>query len=375
METVVVIECQSYNEEEVYLAVKKAIEQIRFIIHENISVLIKPNIMTQNRPNQHTGTHYTVVSALCQILKERNCRIIIGESSAFYQNGLTKKAFATSGMDKVAEKFDAKLIAFEEEPLIRIEKNLKGLKEIYVPGILLEVDMVINVCKLKTHGSLRLAGAIKNIYGCLPGGYKQKIHRLTGNEFELSDVFIDLHNLVKPSLSVMDAIISLDGGPTALGRPVRTSRIFASTNAAAMDVIAARMIGYQPEELPILIEAKKRGMIANFEDIEVLGNYESAPFKKLVKKDLHRAFNKNSIFVKDTYVELAISSSRCKICETCISACPVGAIREKNGQIQLDTATCISCYYCLSVCPKKAIRIKSSFRNKLIRGIRWIARI
>ena len=46
METVAAVECQSYNEEEVYLAIKKAIERSGFILPENITVLIKPNIMT-----------------------------------------------------------------------------------------------------------------------------------------------------------------------------------------------------------------------------------------------------------------------------------------------------------------------------------------
>jgi uncharacterized protein (DUF362 family) len=43
--------------------------------------------------------------------------------------------------------------------------------------------------------------------------------------------------------------------------------IFASTNAAAIDIIAAEMIGYEAGELPILIQARKRGMIESFEDI------------------------------------------------------------------------------------------------------------
>lgn len=375
MEKVAAVECLSYDEADVDQAVTEALSRIEFRIPEKTTVLVKPNIMTQNRPEQHTGTHPAVVAALCRILKAYGCRVIIGESISFYQKGLTRKAFVTSGIDKVAEKFEAELIAFEEEPLVRISENLQGLEEFYVPRILLDVEQVINVCKLKTHGSLRLSGAIKNIFGCLPGGYKQKIHCLTENEFELANVFIDLHQLIRPSLSLMDAVVSLDGGPTAIGRPVKTARIFAATNAAALDVVAARMIGYQPDKLPILIQAKNRGMIENFDAVTVLGSVTQVVFKKLVTADIFREFNKNSIFVRDTCVDLDISPSRCISCKACVCACPVGAIQEKKGSFSLDTVFCLSCYHCLFVCPAKAIRIKSSGLNKLIRGVRWLAGI
>lgn len=375
MEKVSAVSCKSYETEEVYLAVKEAIHRIGFVIPEGETVLIKPNILSQNKPKQHTITHYSVIDALARILKEKNSRILIGESISFYQKGLTRKAFRTSGIKTVADKYGATLIAFEEESLVRIDKDLMGLKELYVPKILLEVDIVINACKLKTHGSLRLSGAIKNMFGCLPGGYKQKIHRWLSNEFELTDVFLDIHSIVKPALSIMDAVMSLDGGPSAIGRPVKTSRIFASSNAAALDVVAGKMIGYDPEELPILIQAKKRGMIENFEDIQVLGEVSPVRFKKLVKEDLNRTFNRNNIFVKDTYVDLSIDESKCTRCQKCIEGCPIHGINVRDKKISLDSGSCISCYHCLFACPEKAIKIRPSPMNKLIRAVRGITKI
>lgn len=375
MEYVSAVVCESYECEVVYLAVKEAIQKIGFIVPRDKTILIKPNILTQNRPEQHTITHYSLIDALCRILKENNCEILIGDSISFYQKGLTRKAFKTSRIEAVANKYGATLIAFEEEPVVKIEKGLMGLKELYIPKILLEVDMVINACKLKTHGSLRLSGAIKNMFGCLPGGYKQKIHQWRSNEFELSDVFLDIHRIVKPALSIMDAVIGLDGGPTAIGRPVKVSRIIAATNAVALDIVAAEMIGYEPEQLPILIQAQKRGMIKNFQDIQVLGEIRTVAFKKLVKKDINRTFNKDSIFVKDTCVDLSIEGSKCTKNKNCIDACPVQAIKEVNGKIVIENSQCINCYYCLFVCPEKAIKVMPSPMNKFIRSVRWIGRL
>ena len=178
MEKVAVVECRSYDFEEVYEAITEALKRIEFTIPENITVLIKPNIMAQNRPDQHTVTHFAVVDALCRILKEKHCHIQIGDSIAFYEKGLTRKAFQTTKIQETAYKYDAELISFDEEPLVEVRSGLVGLDVLYIPKVLLEADLVINVGKLKTHGSLRLAGAVKNMFGSLPGSGRMQNDRI-----------------------------------------------------------------------------------------------------------------------------------------------------------------------------------------------------
>ena len=375
MEKVSSVKCTSYDLEEVYIAVKEGLERIGFTIPKNKTVLIKPNILAQNKPNQHSITHYTVVDALCRLLTEKDCKILIGESVAFYQKDLTTKAFKTSKIADVAKKYGAKLIAFEEEPLVRISSDIVGLDEIYIPKILLEVDLTINACKLKTHSGLRLSGAIKNMYGCLPGGYKQKIHIWTNNDFELSNVFIDIHKIVKPMLSVMDAVVALDGGPSAIGKPVKTSSILVSENATALDVVACKKIGYEPTDIATLICAKERKMIKNFEDIEVIGEVIPVKFKRLIKGNIKTQKKKDGIYVTRTYVNPVIKECECNKCGECIEPCPVNAIELIDDNISINLDTCINCYYCLSVCPEGAIKVNSSLTNKLIRVIRFVTRI
>lgn len=111
MERVSISSCKSYDEETVYNAVRESIDRIGFELPKGKSVLIKPNIMSQNRPAQHTITHFSVVDAICRLLKEEDNIIFIGESIAFYQKGLTDKAFETSGIKSIANKYHASLIA------------------------------------------------------------------------------------------------------------------------------------------------------------------------------------------------------------------------------------------------------------------------
>ena len=375
MEKVSAARCDSYEESIVFQAVREAIRKIGFELPEGKRVLIKPNIMSQNKPEQHTITHYSVINAICRLLKERNNDIFIGESIAFYQKGLTQKAFETSGILQVAQKYEATLVEFEKVDLVKIRKGeheVEGLDELFIPSILLDVDMVINACKLKSHSAMRFSGAIKNMYGCLPGGYKQKIHQWVNSEFELSNVFIDIHKIIKPVLSIMDAIVSLDGGPTALGKPVNTGVVLASENPAALDIVAATMIGYKVDEIPMFIQAKRRGMIREFEDIQIIGEIKPVQFRKLVKEGVDRPYDNSSIFVKHTYVNLRIDTNHCNKCEKCITSCPVKAIHLKEKCVDLDTRQCINCYYCISICPNEAIKINPTLMNRLGWGIRKI---
>jgi len=374
MEKVAVEPSADYDIHKADTAVNTLLAKLDIKIKLNSTVFIKPNVMAQNKPSQHTVTHYAVIDALCDYLSHKNCSIQIGDSIAFFQKGLTRKAFKTTKLWDVAKKYNARLVVFDEEPLTKITTGLTVFKQLFLPKILLEADMIINACKLKTHGGgLRFSGAVKNVFGCLPGGYKQKAHIWLKNDFELSDLFIDIMQSIKPALHIMDAIIGLDGGPSALGKPTPVGALLASRNPAALDVVACRMIGYEPEQIAIMVRAKERGLISDFNNIEVLGTAPCVQFKKLIKTPLPRHKGKDSMFVTDTFVYPVVRRSKCSACRDWLAFCPTGAIQfDAKAKAAVDYESCIFCYYCLTACKERAVSIKASFKNKLIRGMRLL---
>jgi ferredoxin len=217
-----------------------------------------------------------------------------------------------------------------------------------------------------------MTGAVKNMFGCLPGGYKQKIHLWTGTYSELADVFLDIINIVKPVLYIMDAVIALDGGPSAIGKPVSVGAILSSTNPAALDYAASKIIGYEPEEVSTLVRAKERGVISDYNTVEIIGELPDTRFKKIKKGPIPEKVE--GIFINETYVYPRIKSRKCSKCAECLKFCPVNAFIKKD-RFYIDYEKCIHCYYCLSACPENAIGIRSSLKNKFIRFLRLLLRI
>ena len=54
--------------------------------------------------------------------------------------------------------------------------------------------------------------------------------------------------------------------------------------------------------------------------------------------------------------KIMIDKEKCKCCDMCKKACPVGAIIGEPGKVhEIDQTKCIKCKSCVNVCPFKAI--------------------
>lgn len=68
-------------------------------------------------------------------------------------------------------------------------------------------------------------------------------------------------------------------------------------------------------------------------------------------------------------------AARCRDCYRCLRACPVKAIRMKNGQAYIDPARCIACGTCIRECPQQAKTFRQDIEvvQRLVESDRFVA--
>ncbi len=363
MVKVSVLKCSSYDTNELYKTIKQSLKNINFTIPKNKKILIKPNVLGQKKPNTSINTHPAVIDALCQILKEKNNEIWIGDSSGIASYGGTKKAFRISGIEEVAKKHNCRLISFEGSQRKKIiDNNAKIIKKFVLAKEPFLADLIINVPKLKTHVLMRFTGAVKNMFGCVPGGGKSRKHAIAPNEDKFANLLLDIYQNIKPQLNIMDAIMGLEGnGPGSGGNPKKVGLIITSKDAVALDIVASKIIGYDPLEIKTTKYAIERGIFS--EKVEVIGekNYR-VRFKKPIRKSkFARAMPKTIIKLMFTITSIKpyIKKQRCKKCKICYNVCPTKAIT-LDPYPKFNRKKCILCYCCHENCPYKAIELKKN---------------
>ena len=370
---------EKYDTDLIYNKLITAFDLLKIKIKKKQIVLIKPNIISQNYPKQCTTTHPAVIDAVCRILKDLDCKIIIAESSAFYQGGYTEKGFYTSGIVDIAEQYNAETVCIEKNgSKFYTNNNNKVLKSILLTKSLDEADYIINMPKLKTHAFFKLSCAVKNLYGLIPGGVKQEYHYICSQSQKVfGEKLCDIYKTVQPDLNIMDGIWGLEGfGPSAAGTPKKTGIICVAENPFALDYSVSRMIGYDPDEIQSNHAGMKRGLY-NPEEINIKGDYDKIPdiFYKKPKVEEAKNIPKEKTMLNNFILKPEIKAKKCSMCLICAESCPFGAITISDNIKTVDRNKCLSCYFCFYNCPDKAIYLKASFLNLFIRAFRRIFRI
>jgi len=350
VEKVAIVKCKSYNKKEVDRAIKKLLELLDFDKSKYKNILIKPNVVGYFKENlEAIITHPSIVKTLLRRFKNAK----VGESSfTDTENNLRKTGY-----------WKLKPIVLEEKKLIKIrDEKAKVLKHFYLPQPVKEADLIVNVSKLKTHTLTKLTGAIKNLYGCIPGGVKQIYHRNAKGEERFSNLLVDIYQNIKPGLNIMDAVIAMEGeGPTA-GKPKKVGLLLASKNSISLDIVAARLMGYNPKNIFVIREAIKRGL-GNY-NVEIVGDLKKIPNLKFEKPSRFKRAMAKAILLDMTKEKIVVDENKCVKCGICAKHCPMKAI-SLNPYPVINEKKCIRCFCCIEVCPHHALHLKDNMIRKV----------
>lgn len=350
VEKVGIVECKSYNQKQVDKAIKKSLELIDFHIGKNKKVLIKPNIVVTNAKHlEATVTNKAIIESVCKILRKNKCQIFIGESS-FTD---TSDCFREYGLDKLAKKYNAKLLIFEQDKLVRIyNPHAKILNSFPISKTLKEADLIINLPKLKTHLLTKYTGAVKNLYGVIPGGLKQRLHNKAHGERNFSNLLLDIYEEIHPQLNIIDGIIGMEGqGPTS-GTPVKSNLILCSKNAITLDIACSKLIGLKPKKVHTNYYAIKRKLYPSYE-FELVGR-DNLP---CLKFNIPRGDPSSRLKKLFKEKPIVVNQSRCEQCGLCASKCPKKAIKLEPYPV-FNRKKCIRCFCCMEICPNDALSLE-----------------
>jgi ferredoxin len=246
------------------------------------------------------------------------------------------------------------------------------LREFTYTSYLDDADVIINFCKLKSHGMMGMSCAAKNMFGTVPGVIKPEYHYRFPKYEDFADMIVDLDEYFHPVISIADAVIGMEGnGPTA-GTPKKMGCILASHSPHNLDMVAAKIIGFERAELPILEAAYRRGMVPeSVEDVPTLGSLDSfilGDFERVVERRSleFTGDGKNKIKVifgkiasKILRTKPSLKPELCVGCGVCANICPAKAIViNKKKKAVINRKTCIRCFCCQEFCPKSAMKVK-----------------
>jgi uncharacterized protein (DUF362 family) len=146
---------------------------------------------------------------------------------------------------------------------------------------LLDGAQVINTPVVHTHGFAVVSCATKNLFGLLPVD-RYRYHPV------LSETLLELAARV-PTFTIVDATVSMHGDSTRTGTPFRTDLLAAGSDNLAIDVVAARLLGFDAADVPLLALARERGLVAEHADVrgdftwDALPNF-AVPFRRGVAR-------------------------------------------------------------------------------------------
>ncbi|MBD3388140.1 MAG: DUF362 domain-containing protein [Candidatus Altiarchaeales archaeon] len=372
-----VVKCDSYAEEEVQTAVSKSISLVgglNSIIGVGDKVLVKPNLLSAMSPDRHVTTHPSVVKAVVEEVKSVGASPIIGDTPGGpVTRKILDRLYGRTGMTRVAEETGAGLNYDTENMQIAFPEG-KLIKRLDVMAVLAEVDHVITLPKMKTHLFTQFTGATKILFGVIPGLAKPAYHLKFHDVMEFSDMLLDLLEYVRPSLSLMDGIVGLEGdGPGASGTPKEAGVILAGRDSVALDVVAASIAGMNPADVPVLKRAIERGMVSGkLSDVGVVGESIDS-VKTSFKQPSHRMglvgrLMSSSLMRKVMLKNMAPypdSNSKCVRCGVCAQNCPAHAIT-MGDRARMDLEKCIRCYCCHELCPHSAVDLRNTLIGRML---------
>ena len=333
-------------------------------IKSGCRVLIKPNMLSAAVPEDGILTHPLIIKAAVEYVLAKGARPQVSDSPAIGSFAhiikMNKIDEALAGLDVVCSPFKNTALTDIGPPYGKIE----------IARDAVEADAIINLPKLKTHTQMLLTLAVKNMFGCVVGFKKAQWHMRAGTDTDaFARLLIAVHQAVKPTVSILDGILALEGeGPGRGGKPRHIGIIMGSDDSFALDMAVCQMLGISYKSAPVLKNALEIGILPGCEvkgSLPRVMNFQLPPSSGLIwgPRFLHNFMRRHTTAIP------VCADSLCEMCSQCWVLCPAKAIEELAEKIKFDYKKCIRCYCCIEICPYGALHTRETIGGKITRRL------
>ncbi len=342
-------------------------------------VVIKPNLVRKMDAALGGTTHPAVLEAAAAVLRERGADdLLIAESpGGLYTESALRNAYGVTyrgcgiadaaGRAGVPLNYDTSAVMLEA-PEGRLSKMFHIIKPIA------EADVIVNLCKLKSHGLTMMSAATKNYFGTVPGTEKFEMHARFPDLTDFSGMIVDLCGFLcsrAETINIVDGIVGMEGNGPTNGSPRKIGIVAASRNPFAVDAVCQRILCMEGR-VKMLEIAEERGFF-DPANLRVIGErIEDVKVEDFVLPD--SSIQVTSVLANAKFLRIfkpspVVDKSVCIGCGECVRSCPKHTItldKEKH-LATIHKGDCIRCFCCQELCPHDAVRIK---RNVLLKWIK-----
>lgn len=363
--------CDEYVPEKVHAAVKAALDEFggAAALAGGKRVLIKANLLMSSTPDKMVTTHPTVIAALAKEFVRAGCAVEIADScGGVYNEAILTKLYASTGMRRAAEESGAEL-NFDTSSFERELPDGVRIKKTSVISPVGRADFIVSAAKLKTHGFAYYTGAVKNMFGVIPGLSKAAMHSRFPDKRAFCEMLVDLCEGVRPDFSIIDGVMGMEGAGPSGGSPKFAGVLIASRSPYAADVAGMQIMGLDSSKSPVHMSAVSRGLVG---EIEVSGarisDFEtkfSPAYKREPKTFLSILPGAARVYIERFFAAYPnVIQDKCVGCGECARSCPESTIKIVEKKAKINYKKCIRCYCCQEMCPARAIKIEKFARFK-----------
>jgi uncharacterized protein (DUF362 family)/Pyruvate/2-oxoacid:ferredoxin oxidoreductase delta subunit len=339
------------------------------------NVLIKPNLLAGKAPEKAVTTHPEIVRQVILLAQKAGGNVTVGDSPGL---GKPESVALKCGILKVVEATGASFASFDESVPISLKAGT--FHHLEVAREALEADVIISLPKLKTHQMMGYTGAVKNLFGLVVGMRKVRLHLQAGTDkafFAL--MLLELAERFKPALSIMDAVVGMEGNGPGNGDPIQLGALLASPHPVALDTVATTMVNLEEKNVwtqKIARETGRQGV--SLDDLKLhgvpLASLQTTHFRAAKNSDINfglpipvKNLLKNAITAQP---EITLA---CQRCSHCVTHCPPKAMTMGPPEamaldtlgVKIDYGRCIRCFCCQELCPHGAITTRQGIFLRL----------